>query len=367
MGMKPVKVGVIGCGNISDTYFSTARKFEILDIVACSDLIRERADAKADKFNLNACDNEGLLADPEIEIVLNITSPDAHFEVAMQAIQAGKNVYNEKPLAAATEEGRWILEAADAGNLLVGGAPDTFMGAGIQTCRKLIDDGEIGEPVAANAFMMHHGHEGWHPDPEFFYKAGAGPMFDMGPYYLTALIALLGPVRRVAGSARISFPDRTITSEPKRGAKINVEVPTHIAGIMNFAGGAVGTIITSFDVWGSETPYIEIYGSEGTLSVPDPNCFGGPVRILRAGGEWEEVPLTHGYAEESRSIGLADMAYALRTGRPHRANGKMTYHALEIMHAIHTASNEGKSIELSSTCERPAPLPQGLREGILDT
>ena len=229
----------------------------------------------------------------------------------------------------------------------------------------LIDDGWIGAPVAATAFMLCHGHEGWHPDPEFYYEVGGGPMFDMGPYYLT--VALLGPVRRVTGSATISFPERVITSQPKSGKRVKVETPTHLAGVLDFKAGAVATIVTSFDVWAADVPRIEIYGTEGSLSVPDPNGFGGPVKVRRAGAaEWSDVPLTHGYAENSRGIGVADMANALRSGRPHRASGELAYHILDIMHAVHDASAEGRHIELKSTCERPAPLPLGLRPGTLD-
>ena len=192
-------------------------------------------------------------------------------------------------------------------------------------------------------------------------------MFDMGPYYLTALVNLLGPVRRVSGAARITRPERIITSQPKYGTRVKVEVPTHVAGLMEFAGGAIGTIITSFDVWAAELPRIEVYGTEGTLSVPDPNGFGGPVRLRRAGaGEWSLMPHSHGYAENSRGIGVADMAYALRSGRPHRASGELTYHVLDVMHAFHDSSEQGRHIELQSTCERPAPLPMGLRHGTLD-
>jgi predicted dehydrogenase len=366
MGIRPVRIGVIGCGDISGTYLSTARKFKVLEIAACADLETERSRAKAEEFNLRACSSEQLLADSDIEVVLNLTPPNAHFEVAIKAIEAGKSVYDEKPLAATTQQGRRILDSARAKGLLVGCAPDTFLGAGLQTCRKLIDEGLIGEPVAAAAFVMCRGHEDWHPNPEFYYKPGGGPLFDMGPYYLTALVSLLGPVRRVAGSTRISFPERTITSEPKRGGKISVEVPTHVAGVLDFANGAIATLVTSFDVWGAEVPFIEIYGSEGTLSLPDPNCFGGPVRLLKARGEWEEVPLSHGYGEENRSIGLADLACALRTGRPHRANGEMAFHVLDIMCALHASSAEGKHSELHSSCERPAPLPARLQEGTLD-
>ncbi|MFN2108494.1 MAG: Gfo/Idh/MocA family protein, partial [Anaerolineae bacterium] len=227
--------------------------------------------------------------------------------------------------------------------------------------------GWIGEPIGATAFMMCHGHESWHPAPEFYYKVGGGPMFDMGPYYLTALVNLMGPVEQVSGATRITFPTRTITSQPLHGTIVDVEVPTHVVGTLEFANGAIGTIITSFDVWAAELPRIEIYGTEGTLSVPDPNTFGGPVRVRRAGAsEWSEIPLTHGYAENSRGIGVADMAYGLQSGRPHRASGDLAYHVLDVMHAIHDAANEGRRVTLESTCERPAPLPLGLRKGLLD-
>jgi predicted dehydrogenase len=365
--MKTTKVGIIGCGNISGIYFEAGKTFEILEVVAAADLIRERAEAKAAEFGAKAMSVEELLADPKIEIVMNLTIPNAHASVAMAALAAGKCVHNEKPLAITRDDGKKMLETAKSKKLRVGCAPDTFMGGGIQTCRKLIDDGWIGEPVGATAFMLCHGHEGWHPDPEFYYKAGGGPMFDMGPYYLTALVNLIGPVKRVTGSARITFPERLVTSAPKYGTVIKVDVPTHVAGIMDFANGAVGTIITTFDVWAAELPRIEIYGTEGSLSVPDPNSFGGPVRIRRAGaGEWSEVPLTHGYAQNSRGIGVADMAYALRSGRPHRASGELAYHVLDIMHAFHDASREGRHIELQSTCPQPAALPLGLRHGTLD-
>jgi len=363
-----VKVGIIGCGNISGIYLKNGTQvFEATEIKAVADIVPERAKAKAKEFNIPvACGVEELLADDEIEIVINLTIPNAHHEVAKAALKAGKNVHNEKPLTITREQGRELLKLAGENNLRVGCAPDTFLGGGIQTCRKLIDSGAIGEPVAATAFMTNHGHEGWHPDPEFYYKAGGGPMFDMGPYYLTALVSLLGPVRRVTGSARISFPQRTITSEPKRGTVIDVEVPTHIAGVMDFAGGAVATIITSFDVWAANLPQIEIYGSEGTLSVPDPNTFGGPVRIKRGREDWQEVKLTHGYAENSRGIGPADMACAIRSGRAHRASGELAYHVLDLMHAFHDASDSGRYVEPESTTERPAPLPVGLEHGKLD-
>jgi len=368
MASSRTKIGVIGCGNISSIYLQADKTFEAIQTVACADLIMERAKQKAAEHAIpRACTVKELLADPEIRIVVNLTIPQAHGEVGMQALAAGKSVYNEKPLALTREEGRGLLDAAAARGLRVGGAPDTFLGGGLQTCRKLIDDGWIGQPVAATAFMLCPGHEGWHPSPDFYYQPGGGPMFDMGPYYLTALVNLLGPVKRVVGAARVTFPERLITSQPLYGTKIKVNTPTHVAGILEFASGAIGTIITSFDVQASVLPPIEIYGSEGTLAVPDPNGFGGPVRVRRAGIKtWSEVPLTHGYAENSRGIGVADMAAAMRAGRAQRASGELTFHVLDVMQALLESSREGRYIELTSTCQRPEPLPLGLRHGAVE-
>ncbi len=365
MDSANVKVGVIGCGKISDVYFQAGKTFEMLDIVACADLDRERAKAKAEQHAIpHVYRVEELLADPEIEIVINLTIPKVHAEIALQTINAGKSVYSEKPLALNRQQGQEVLTAAQKRGVRVGGAPDTFLGAGIQTCRKLIDDGAIGEPIAATAFMLSHGPEGWHPDPDFYYQPGAGPLFDMGPYYLTALITLIGPIQRVTASTHVTFPERMIMSKPHAGEIIHVNTPTHIAGIMDFSNGAIGTLVTSFDVWSSEVPRIEIYGTEGTLSVPDPNTFGGPVRVRHAHKkEWRTVPLAYGYDTESRGIGVADMASALRSGRPHRADGEMTYHVVDVMQAFLEASTLGKHIEIVSTCPRPAPLPLGLPHG----
>jgi predicted dehydrogenase len=366
--MRKTKIGVIGCGNISGIYLQSPQTFEILEIVATSDLIMERTHRQSAKYNIpQSGTNAELLSDPEIEIVLNITTPQSHYEVSMESLEAGKSVHNEKPLALTREQGKEILAVAKEKGLRVGGAPDTFMGGGIQTCRKLIDDGWIGEPVAATAFMLCHGHESWHPDPAFYYQLGGGPMFDMGPYYLTALINLMGPITRVSGEARITFPERTITSKPLYGTKVEVETPTHVSSTLKFASGAIGNIITSFDVWSHQLPRIEIYGTEGTLSVPDPNTFGGPVRIRRAGDDaWQDVPIPFGYTQNSRGLAVADMAYALRSGRPHRASGELAYHVLDVMHATLETAREGKHIDIESTCERPAPLPLGLQHGLLD-
>lgn len=362
-----VNVGIIGCGNIFSQYINGCRKFEILDVVAATDIDFAKAESVCQTFDVpTAASPEAMLADPNIDLVINLTIPAAHAAVSLAALAAGKHVYSEKPLAITREDGKAILDSARERGLLVGCAPDTFLGGGVQTCRKLIDDGVIGTPVAATAFMMSHGPESWHPNPEFYYKVGGGPMFDMGPYYLTALINLLGPVRRVAGSARISFAERIATSEARNGERIAVDVPTHVAGVLDFVNGPVATLVTSFDVWGNNVPRIEIYGSEGTLSVPDPNTFSGPVLVrTSAEKEFREVPLTHS-ADVGRGIGVADMAYAIRYGRPHRASGELAYHVLDIMHAFHDSSAQGQHINTETPLQQPAPLPLDLPVGVLD-
>ncbi|MDZ4717108.1 MAG: Gfo/Idh/MocA family oxidoreductase [Roseiflexaceae bacterium] len=362
MAAISTKIGIIGCGNISGIYLENGKVFDAIDIVAVADIDMDRAIARAAEYGVpRACSVAELLADPEIQIVINLTIPAAHAEVAMQVVAAGKSVYNEKPLSVTREDGKKLLALAKEKGVRVGCAPDTFLGGGIQTCRKLIDDGWIGRPVAAVAFMPSHGPESWHPNPSFFYQVGGGPMFDMGPYYLTTLVNLIGPVKRVTGSAQISFAERTVTNQYNYGDKIPVDTATHIAGVMDFEGGAVGTIITSFDMWAANLPRIEIYGSEGSLSVPDPNTFGGPVKLRRAGAsEWSDVAISHGFTKNSRGLGVADMATAIRTGRPHRVSGELAYHVLDLMHAFHDASREGRHIQIESTCARPAALPLGL-------
>ena len=364
-----VKIGIVGCGNISKAYLLTAQSFPILDVTAVADIDVERAKATAKEYNVpKGCTVEALLSDPAIQIVVNLTVPKAHADIALRAIAAGKHVYNEKPLAVSLEDGKRIVQAAEAGNLRVGCAPGTFLGGGLQTCRKLIDEGAIGTPVAATAFMVCPGHERWHPSPEFYYEEGGGPMLDMGPYYLTALANLLGPIKRVTGSTAILRPERTITSEPKKGQKIRVETPDHIAGVLDFVNGAVGTIMTSFAVWHAMLPRIEIYGTEGTLGVPDPNTLRGPVSIRKAGeNDWREAPLTHGHNEANKwGIGVAEMAHALRAGRPHRATGENACHVLEAMHAFFTASREGRHCTIETPYIRPAPLPRDLPINALD-
>ena len=365
MTNEAVRVGIIGCGNISAIYLQNLGEFTGVEVVAVADMVAERAAARAAEYGVPKSSTPAeLLADPDVELVLNLTIPAAHGEVALAAVAAGKSVYNEKPLAITREDAARLIAEATTKGVRVGCAPDTFLGGGLQTCRAIIDAGTIGDPVAATAFMLGHGPESWHPDPEFFYHVGGGPMFDMGPYYLTALVSLLGPVRRVTGSARASFAERTIGSKAKAGQKIQVEIPTHIAGVLDFAAGPIGTIVTSFDVWSHETPRLEIYGSKGSLSLPDPNTFGGPVRVSIGGSDtWNEVPIAHGYAENSRGIGVLDLARGLRLGRPHRASGELAAHVLDLMHAIHDASRDGRHVEPSTTCECPAALPAGLGWG----
>lgn len=361
--MEPVKVGIIGCGNISSAYINGCRLFDILQVTAVADILPATAQAKAAEHNVPRVYSPAeLLADPEIEIVINLTVPAVHAEVSLAAIAAGKHIHSEKPLAISRADGRAILDAAQEKGVRVGCAPDTFLGGGLQTCRQLIDEGAIGEPVAATAFMLSHGPEGWHPNPRFFYEEGAGPLFDMGPYYITALVHLLGPVRQVAAMARASFPERVAAS----GERIQVEVPTHVAGTLQMQSGAIATLITSFDCWGHHLPRIEIYGSAGSLSVPDPNTFGGPVRLRRSSShEWEDVALTHS-DEVRRGIGVADMAYGWRYVRAHRASGELAYHVLDVMHTVYDASSQERHVVVESSCAQPRPLPPGLPLGILD-
>jgi predicted dehydrogenase len=358
MSRGPVQVGLIGCGYISEIYLKNAARFADFDVVACADVMPERAQARADQFGIpRSLTVSELLADSEIEVVLNLTTPNAHAAIAQPALENGKGVYNEKPLAISLADGARLADTARESGLRLGSAPDTFLGAGLQTCLRVIDEGLIGEPVAATAFMLNHGPERWHPAPDFYYQEGAGPLFDMAPYYLTALVALLGPISRVTGSARASQQERLIESQPRAGERIAVEVPTHYAAVLDFASGPIGTLVTSFDVWGSEVPRVEVYGTEGSLSVPDPNTFGGPVRVRRAReDEWHEIPIDLPFADNSRGLGLADLAHCLRTGTPHRASGELAYHILEVMHAVERASIEERHMAIESAPLRPEPF-----------
>ena len=351
-------VGVVGCGNIAPIYLQNLSRFSGTRVVAVADINLERAEARAKEFGVPlACDVEALLVDPEVEIVVNLTTPDAHFEVARRALQSGKHVYNEKPIAIDVKDADELLALAKSKNLLVGCAPDTVLGAGIQTCREIIDRGDIGAPLSAQALMMCPGHEGWHPDPAFYYQKGGGPLFDMGPYYLSALVTLLGPVKRVCGLAKKSFATRTIGSEPKKGRTIQVEVPTHLVTAMEFASGAVGQLTTSFDVQFHTLPHIEVYGESGTIRVPDPNGFGGPVSIRTKGDrDWREIKLTRPYAENARGLGVLDLAQATKTGRQSRSSGDLARHILAVFHAAHAAPYHGRYVEVEPT-DRSEAMP----------
>ena len=364
---KPVKIGVIGCGNISGAYLTAARTFPILEIVALADTRPEAARARAAEFNLRAVSVTDLLADAEVEIVLNLTVPNAHVEVGLAAIAAGKHVYSEKPLGVSLVDGRRLAAAAAAKGRRLGCAPDTFLGGSHQTARALIDSGAIGSPVGGTAFFMCPGHERWHPDPRFFYLAGGGPMLDMGPYYVTDLVNLLGPVERVVGFATRTRAERTISSEPLRGMRIPVHIATHVTGVLRFVSGATVSMTMSFDVVGHRHTPLEIYGESGSLIVPDPNRFDGAVEIAAVDATWSEVPNRRPYADANyRSLGLADMAQAIRAGRPHRASGALALHALEVMEAFQASSDSGRAIDITSKPERPAPMPASLERGELD-
>jgi predicted dehydrogenase len=365
--MRKVGIGIIGCGNISTAYLKAARRFPVLDIKAVADMRSEAAEKRGAEFNVPAMRVDQLLKRDDIEIVINLTVPLAHTDVSLAVLNAGKHVHSEKPLGINVAEARKVMDLAATKNLRVGCAPDTFLGGGHQTARKLIDDGVIGTPVAGSAFFMCPGHERWHPAPGFYYLRGGGPMLDMGPYYITNLVQLLGPVASVMGSTARPKSERLVTSEPMNVTLIPVEVPTHVAGTLEFESGAVTTIAMSFDVPKHRHTPIEIYGDKGSIQVPDPNRFGGEVQVAKIGGEWEAMPLTHGHVEgEFRSIGVADMATAIVTNRQHRASGALALHVLEVMEAFQISADEGRRVKIESGVERPAMLPAGRDTGQID-
>ncbi len=365
---RKINIGIVGCGNISDAYFTGLEHFDFLQIVACADLDPARTKAKSAQHGIRACATvTELLHDPAVDIVVNLTVPKAHAEVNTAVLLAGKHAYCEKPFALDSADGAAVLALARDKNLLVGCAPDTFLGSGVQTARKALDDGLIGRPIAALAFMLCHGDEHWHPNPGFYYQKGGGPMFDMGPYYLTALVNLLGPVARVGGSTSAAFSERLVTSQPLRGTRIPVETPTHLTGTLDFAGGGTATVVMSFDTWPYPLPHLVLFGTEGNLELPDPNGFNGPVRLRTATGKtYDELPCRHN-RDRGRGAGVADMAYSLlRRERPHRASGELAGHVVEIMESFEKSSVAGQHVNLRSTCVRPAALPMGLAVTELD-
>jgi predicted dehydrogenase len=355
--MTPLTIGIIGTGNISDAYLHAAPGFPILKILACADANPDVAAAKAAQWGIEALSVAALLADPRIDIVLNLTTPQHHVAVGLQALAAGKHVYAEKPLAVSFADALRLVDAAKQTGLRVGSAPDTFLGGSHQTARRAIDAGAIGDVIAGSAHMMVPGHERWHPNPDFYYQPGGGPMLDMGPYYLTCLINLLGPVRCVTGMQSTPRQTRTIGSGPRMGESFGVAVPTHISGLLDFANGAQIIITTSFDVWKHGHNHIELYGSTGSMIVSDPNQFQGDIQVSDKGGDWAIIPQVHAYGGGNhRILGLADMAHAINDDRPHRASLDLALHVLEVMEAIATSATTGTRQTMAHGCDRPAAL-----------
>ncbi len=375
--MRPTAIGIIGCGVISEAYLKGATRSKLVRVKSVADLNAEAAAIRAAEFHVQAVPIETLLADDEIEIIINLTVPQAHWPVSLSVIEADKHVYSEKPLATRLPDGHALVLAAAAKRLRIGCAPDTFLGAAHQACRRAIDAGRIGTPVAGGAAVLSHGMEHWHPNPAFFFQRGGGPMLDMGPYYVTQLINLLGPVARVTAEATMGSTRRTVTSEPLRGQVIEVEVPTTVNAALRFASGANVALSQSWDVWKHRRVPIEIYGSEGSMLVPDPNFFGGEPLVSARDGEWQALDISrHPFGASNRRlrsgaevadyriIGLLDMAAAIRQGRPHRASGELALHVLEVLEAIERAAVEGRHVIIESGCPRPEPLPFGEGEEV---
>ncbi len=368
MSGKRLGIGLIGTGNISSAYLramlgqNDLPGFAVLDIKGLADQRPEAAAARAAEFGLRAMTVEAMLADPGIALIVNLTIPRAHVAVGLQCLAAGKHVYSEKPLGISFAEGQALLAAADKAGLRIGSAPDTFLGGAHQQARAVIDSGALGQIVGGTAFFQCPGHESWHPDPAFYYDIGGGPMLDMGPYYITDLVNLLGPVARVSAMASRLRSQRPITSEPKQGQIMDVRVDTHVTGSLGFANGAIVQIGMSFDVAAHKHVPLEIYGTEASLIVPDPNFFGGDVELRQRGRDqdWVPVPVTKPYADGNyRSLGVADMAQAILDNRPHRANGALALHVLEVMEAFATASRDGRTIPITTAPTRPTPLSAG--------
>ncbi|MEO3814092.1 Gfo/Idh/MocA family oxidoreductase [Sphaerisporangium sp. B11E5] len=354
---QPVNVGVVGCGVIFTQYAQTIERLPELRLVAVADLDPERAREAARPYaGVEVLSVPELMADPRVDVVLNLTIPAAHAEIALLAIAAGKDVYSEKPLAVTAADAARVLSAAAAAGVRVGCAPDTVLGTGTQTARKAIDDGLIGRPVSATATMITAGHERWHPNPDFYYAPGGGPLMDMGPYYITCLVTLLGPVTTVIGAASRTRPKRTIGSGPRAGEEVPVTVDTHVTGVLSHASGALSTLVMSFDGEATTAPNIEVHGERGSLTVPDPNHFDGPVLLARPGQDgWQPIPATAGHIGAGRGVGLMDFATTPPGGEP-RAGGRLGYHVLDIMESLLSSAHSGTAIPITSTCERPEPV-----------
>jgi predicted dehydrogenase len=368
--VRQVKIGVVGCGMISSIYLKNCTQtFDILDVVAVADIVPELAQQRAQEFGIpRSCTVEQLLNDPAIEIVLNLTTPKAHTALNLQALAAGKHVYTEKPFALTHEEADSVLALARSNGLLVGCAPDTFLGGGLQTCRKLIDDGWIGTPYGASGLiLMGNAYSGVPAHFHTYFQLGWDPLFDMAPYYLTAMIALLGPVRKVSGSVGQARREITVTNmqSPRFGETVPIEAPMHAAATLDFASGAIASLQVAKESFGY-APRFEIYGTEGVLYAPDPNMFGGAIRIQQPDGAIAEFPYSHGFAENSRGIGIADMAYAIQSGRPHRASGELARHVIDITLGIFESARTERHVPITTRVERPAALPLALKHNQLD-
>ncbi|HUG60496.1 MAG TPA: Gfo/Idh/MocA family oxidoreductase [Methylomirabilota bacterium] len=367
MGDK-LGIGIIGCGNISTAYLRLAPLFRGLEMRACADRDPAVAMAQAKAFGIRALTVDALLADSEIDVVINLTIPEAHVPVSLAALEAGKHVYSEKPLALTIEDGLALKAAADGRGLRVGCAPDTFLGGAHQLARRMIDDGAIGEVTAGTAHVMSHGMEHWHPNPDFFFLPGAGPMLDIGPYYIANLINLIGPVKRVGALTSAATATRTILSEPRRGEEIPVKTPTNIHALLEFANGATVTVSTSWDVWAHRHGAMELYGTEGSMFVPDPNWFGGKLEVAGRDGKIADAPgwdhpfgvpndeRPNGHFANYRTAGLADMAVAILEGRDARCSLERTLHGLDVMTSILKSGEMGAFVDLQTTCTQPAPL-----------
>lgn len=357
-----MRVGVVGAGKISGQYSQSFRRLPHVEVTAVADLDTARAELLAAEHpSARAMSLHELVSSPDVDLVLNLTTPAAHAVVALAALAAGKHVYGEKPLAATTGEGRQMLAALRAAAAQRPGtrlacAPDTVLGTGVQTARSVLDAGAIGAPHAATAFMLTPGHERWHPDPAFYYQPGGGPLFDMGPYYLTSLVHLLGPVRRVLGAGSRPRATRTVGQGPLAGSEIDVQVDTHVTGILEHHCGALTTMVMSFDTWAGRLPRIEVYGDGGSLSVPDPNYFDGPVELFTAGGDWELLSPSAGYTGGGRGYGVADLALSVDAGRPHRTDAEVGLHVLDVLDSVQAAASNGAGVVLSTTCNRPEPV-----------
>ncbi|GAA3339306.1 Gfo/Idh/MocA family oxidoreductase [Amorphoplanes nipponensis] len=357
---QPLRVGIVGAGKISGQYGATLARLPQVAVTAVADLDPGRAKLLAEaQPGARVTVLPDLYAAPDVDVVLNLTTPNQHAAVALAAIAAGKHVYGEKPLAATGADGLAVLDAARSAGVRVACAPDTVLGTGVQTARAVVDAGEIGVPHAATAFMTVPGHERWHPDPEFYYQQGGGPLLDMGPYYLTALVHLLGPVRRVTGMSSRPRSERTIGDGPRAGTAFPVDIDTHVTGVLEHDSGALTTLLMSFDVWATRLPFLELYGPRGSLSLPDPNYFDGDVRLRTAGSDsWSVLPPRAGYAGAGRGVGLLDLAEALSRDRPHRAAADVALHVLDVMEAIQASARGGASVAVASTCRRPERIPE---------